>query len=61
MREVEKLCDRIAVIHKGTILALGTVRELEEKYQHPDMEELFFDLISEYEEQTAGTAAVETT
>ncbi len=51
MREVEKLCDRIAIIHKGRILAMGTVKELEEKYQEPDMEEVFFDLIQEYEAQ----------
>src|SRR5690606_37200309 len=25
MREVEKLCDRVAIIHRGRILALGTV------------------------------------
>ncbi len=51
MREVEKLCDRIAVIHKGKILAMGTVAELEAKYNEPDMEELFFDLIHQHDEQ----------
>ena len=56
MREVEKLCDRIAVIHRGRILASGTVPELEEQYQEPDMEELFFDLISRSEEQAAAEA-----
>ena len=51
MREVEKLCDRIAIIHQGRILAAGTRRELEARYQQPDMEELFFDLISQSETQ----------
>lgn len=51
MREVEKLCDRIAVIHKGKILAMGTVAELEAKYNESDMEELFFDLIHQHDEQ----------
>ncbi|MAT15721.1 MAG: ABC transporter ATP-binding protein [Planctomyces sp.] len=51
MREVEKLCDRIAVIYKGEILASGTVNELEEKYNEPDMEELFFELIRLREEE----------
>ena len=51
MREVEKLCDRISVIHKGRILAIGTVKELEEKYDEPDMEELFFDLIQRYDDE----------
>lgn len=49
MREVEKLCDRIAVIHHGRILAIGSRLELEERYGQSDMEELFFDLISESE------------
>jgi sodium transport system ATP-binding protein len=52
MREVEKLCDRVAIIHRGRILAAGTVKELEERYEEPDMEELFFDLISRFESQT---------
>jgi sodium transport system ATP-binding protein len=49
MREVEKLCDRVAIIHRGRILAQGSVAELEEQYSQTDMEELFFDLISQYE------------
>src|SRR5262249_29627084 len=44
MREVEKLCDRVAIIHKGRILAEGSVAELERRYGQHDMEELFFDL-----------------
>jgi sodium transport system ATP-binding protein len=49
MREVEKLCDRIAIIHRGQILAIGSRAELEQIYGEPDMEELFFDLISKSE------------
>lgn len=49
MREVEKLCDRIAIIHKGRILAMGTLKELEERYDETDMEEVFFDLIQAHE------------
>jgi len=45
MREVEKLCDRVAIIHKGRILAMGTVDELVTKYEQPDIEEVFFHLI----------------
>ncbi|MCA9044843.1 MAG: ATP-binding cassette domain-containing protein, partial [Planctomycetaceae bacterium] len=45
MREVEKLCNRVAIIHKGRILATGTVEELVEKYNQPDIEEVFFALI----------------
>ncbi|MFQ5733789.1 MAG: ATP-binding cassette domain-containing protein, partial [Planctomycetaceae bacterium] len=32
MREVEKLCDRVAIIHRGKILAMGTLSELEDRY-----------------------------
>ena len=64
MREVEKLCDRIAIIHKGRILATGTIPELEAEYGEPDMEELFFELISRYDseqnrsDQSIGTPAI---
>jgi sodium transport system ATP-binding protein len=56
MREVEKLCDRVAIIHKGRILAEGSVAELEHRYGQHDMEELFFDLISKHEREAAGIA-----
>ncbi|MCC7420942.1 MAG: ATP-binding cassette domain-containing protein [Planctomycetaceae bacterium] len=56
MREVEKLCDRIAVIYKGKILAIGTRQELSSRYNQPDMEELFFELIREHERELAGAA-----
>lgn len=49
MREVERLCDRIAIIHHGRILAHGTRQELEQQYGETDMEELFFELISRAE------------
>ena len=52
MREAERLCDRIAIVHRGGILAEGTLDELRTKYEQPDLEELFFHLISEYEENT---------
>lgn len=54
MREVEKLCDRIAIIHKGKILAAGTRAELEEQHHENDVEELFFDLISQHDAEFAA-------
>jgi sodium transport system ATP-binding protein len=45
MHEVEKLCDRVGVIHKGRLQAIGTPRELLEKSGQPDLEELFFWLV----------------
>jgi sodium transport system ATP-binding protein len=50
MREVEKLCDRLGVIHRGRILALGTLDELAEIHRQPDVEELFFDLIMKHDQ-----------
>jgi sodium transport system ATP-binding protein len=49
MREVEKLCDRVAIIHRGRILAQGTLEELRQRYHEQDFEELFFELISAHE------------
>jgi sodium transport system ATP-binding protein len=46
MREVEKLCDRVAIVSKGKIQAAGTLDELRHKYGQQDLEELFFQLVS---------------
>jgi sodium transport system ATP-binding protein len=46
MREVEKLCDRVAIVGKGVIRACGTLAELRECYGQNDLEELFFTLVS---------------
>src|SRR6185437_15469245 len=45
MHEVEKLCDRVAIIHKGRVQAEGTPSGLLERYAQPDLEELFFHLV----------------
>jgi sodium transport system ATP-binding protein len=47
MREVEKLCDRIAIMHKGNILTEGTLDQICEKHGDDDIEEVFFKLISD--------------
>jgi sodium transport system ATP-binding protein len=44
-REVEKICDRVAIIHRGKVLDVGTLEELRERHQENDLEELFFGLI----------------
>jgi sodium transport system ATP-binding protein len=56
MREVEKLCDRVAIIHRGDILALGTLAELASIYGQPDFEELFFELIQKHDEARSGSS-----
>jgi sodium transport system ATP-binding protein len=55
MREVEKICDRVAIIHKGRILDAGTPAGLVERSGLCDFEELFFDLISRADERMAAT------
>jgi sodium transport system ATP-binding protein len=45
MREVERLCDRVGILYRGKMLAMGTLPELAETYQQNDFEELFFDLL----------------
>lgn len=51
MSEVERLCDRIAIMHRGRILDTGTLSELRERHQQRDFEELFFGLLSQHERQ----------
>lgn len=46
MREVEKLCDRVAIMSRGKIVCCGTLEELRELYKQVDLEELFFSLVS---------------
>ncbi|OWK47041.1 ABC transporter ATP-binding protein [Fimbriiglobus ruber] len=46
MTEVEKLCDRVAIMSKGTIVAAGSLPELRAEFDQPDLEELFFSLVS---------------
>jgi sodium transport system ATP-binding protein len=47
MSEVEKLCDRVAILTKGKIVACGTLDELRKSYGQSDLEELFFNLVSD--------------
>jgi sodium transport system ATP-binding protein len=65
MHEVEKLCSRVAIIHRGRVQVEGEPRELLERFGQPDLEELFFHLVAladqgkpDFEEvaQTGGVA-----
>jgi len=49
MREAEKLCDRVAIVHRGTILTSGALESLREVHAERDLEEIFFQLISEHD------------
>lgn len=45
MAEVEKLCDRVIIIHKGKLVEQGRINELKEKYNTEDLEEVFVSSI----------------
>jgi sodium transport system ATP-binding protein len=51
MREAERLCDRVAIVHHGRLLAEGALAELRDRYEQPDLEELFFELIRRQDSQ----------
>ncbi|MGH9711429.1 MAG: AAA family ATPase, partial [Candidatus Acidiferrales bacterium] len=44
MTEVEKLCDRIGIIHGGKMRAEGTLEELRTNYRKQSLEEIFVDV-----------------
>jgi sodium transport system ATP-binding protein len=58
MREAERLCDRVAILYRGTFLAEGTLEEVRELHQERDLEELFFQLISQRDEAACDTATI---
>jgi sodium transport system ATP-binding protein len=45
MSEVEKLCDRIGIIHNGKLLREGTLTELRAQSGHTDLEEIFVQTV----------------
>lgn len=47
MLEVEFLCDRVAIIHEGKIIAMGTPHELKTRYSGYNLEEVFVKIVGE--------------
>jgi sodium transport system ATP-binding protein len=45
MSEVEKLCDRIGIIHAGKLMAEGTLAELRERFKIQDLEDIFVKVV----------------
>lgn len=45
MREVEKLCDEVSMIHKGKIIETSSLEALKVKYKEEDLEEIFVSLV----------------
>lgn len=47
MLDAEELCDDMAIIHKGEILATGDVKDLKKNFKKNSIEEIFFDLVKD--------------
>jgi sodium transport system ATP-binding protein len=47
MAEVEKICDRVGIIHGGRLRAQGPLAALRETYGETDLEEIFVRIVSE--------------
>ncbi|RMH73040.1 MAG: ATP-binding cassette domain-containing protein [Gemmatimonadetes bacterium] len=49
MSEAERLCDQIAIIHNGHILAIGSIEELKTKAQAHTLEDMFINMVNQTE------------
>jgi sodium transport system ATP-binding protein len=47
MHEAQRLCDRICIIHRGRVLASATLAALQQRTGKTDLEDIFFDMVSE--------------
>ncbi len=56
MSEAEKLCDRIAIIHRGTIRAEGTLAELRERTGQHYLEDIFRQIVTREAEAAEESA-----
>lgn len=50
MHEAEKLCDEIAIIHRGKISAVGTLEKLQSETRLKDLDEVFVKLVGSLNE-----------
>jgi sodium transport system ATP-binding protein len=51
MTEIKRLCDHVAILNRGKILAQGSIEDLSCQFGETDLEELFYRLIAESETQ----------
>jgi len=47
MHEAEKLCDEIAIIHRGKILERGSLEELQDKTHLKELDDIFVKIVGE--------------
>lgn len=52
MSELERLCDRLVVLHRGRLIAEGTADELMAEYQEEHLEDMFFQILAADDEAT---------
>jgi sodium transport system ATP-binding protein len=57
MREVERLCDRVAIIYKGKVIDSGTLEDLADRHNQDDFEELFFQLLIQDDSKAKQTSS----
>lgn len=53
MSQVEAICDRVAIIHRGSVLTEGTVGEIIARTESDSFEDAFFKLVEVHDAQVA--------
>ncbi|HHV30595.1 MAG TPA: ATP-binding cassette domain-containing protein [Clostridium sp.] len=51
MSEVEKLCDRVGIIHKGNLVEVGNIDEIKSRYGNQSLEDIFIKLVGDRSER----------
>ncbi|MBL8889586.1 MAG: ATP-binding cassette domain-containing protein [Planctomycetaceae bacterium] len=52
MSELERLCDRLVVLHRGRLIAEGTAEELMAEYHEEHLEDMLFQILAADDEAT---------
>lgn len=55
MREVERLCDHVAIMYRGKMLDCGTLDELSDRHEESDFEELFIRLLTDADRERTSS------
>ena len=51
MREAEKLCDRLLILHQGEVRICGETAKIQKRFQTSDLEEVFLQVIGQMQSQ----------
>ncbi len=55
LSEVERVCSRIVIFHKGNLLTTGTLGKLLEEYRAENLEDLFVKAIEKFDKETGAS------